>query len=45
MDRKIIPSSLSSSSRVIKSDKELEVLRYVAKVSSDAHKKVMKAMK
>jgi Xaa-Pro dipeptidase len=28
--------------RVIKSQAEIEVLRYVAKVSSDAHKKVMK---
>ncbi|XP_070503965.1 xaa-Pro dipeptidase [Chironomus tepperi] len=28
--------------RVIKSAEEIEVLRYVAKVSSDAHKKVMK---
>uniref|UniRef100_A0A1B0FV12 Xaa-Pro dipeptidase n=1 Tax=Lutzomyia longipalpis TaxID=7200 RepID=A0A1B0FV12_LUTLO len=28
--------------RVIKSPKEIEVLRYVCKVSSDAHKKVMK---
>jgi Xaa-Pro dipeptidase len=27
---------------VIKSPAEIEVLRYVAKVSSDAHKKVMK---
>lgn len=32
-------------SRVIKSAKEIEVLRYVAKVSSDAHKKVMKTIK
>lgn len=31
--------------RVIKSAKEIEVLRYVAKVSSDAHKKVMKFVK
>lgn len=31
--------------RVIKSPEEIEVLRYVAKVSSDAHKKVMKIMK
>lgn len=30
-----------NSSRVIKSSDEIEVLRYVAKVSSDAHKKVM----
>lgn len=28
--------------RVIKSEEEIEVLRYVAKVSSDAHKKVMR---
>lgn len=28
--------------RVIKSPEEIEVLRYVAKISSDAHKKVMK---
>lgn len=34
-----------SNSRVIKSVAEIEVLRYVAKVSSDAHKAVMKAMK
>uniref|UniRef100_A0A182V619 Peptidase M24 domain-containing protein n=1 Tax=Anopheles merus TaxID=30066 RepID=A0A182V619_ANOME len=32
-------------SRVIKSPAEIEVLRYVARVSSDAHKAVMKAMK
>ncbi|XP_031624855.1 xaa-Pro dipeptidase [Contarinia nasturtii] len=31
--------------RVIKSPAEIEVLRYVAKVSSDAHKLVMKKMK
>lgn len=30
------------SSRVIKTSEELEVLRYVAKVSSDAHKVVMR---
>lgn len=32
-------------SRVIKSPAEIEVLRYVAKVSSDAHKVVMKTIK
>lgn len=32
-------------SRVIKSQAEIEVLRYVAKVSSDAHKAVMKSIK
>lgn len=32
-------------SRVIKSPAEIEVLRYVAKVSSDAHKVVMKTVK
>ncbi|XP_072488134.1 xaa-Pro dipeptidase isoform X2 [Notamacropus eugenii] len=31
--------------RVIKTDMELEVLRYTNKVSSDAHKEVMKAVK
>lgn len=31
--------------RVIKSTQEVEILRYVAKVSSDAHKKVMKFIK
>ncbi|XP_053676185.1 xaa-Pro dipeptidase [Anopheles nili] len=31
--------------RVIKSSDEIEVLRYVARVSSDAHKAVMKVMK
>lgn len=32
-------------SRVIKSAGEIEVLRYVAKVSSDAHKVVMRTVK
>ena len=32
-------------SRVIKSPAEIEVLRYVAKVSSEAHKAVMKKVK
>lgn len=32
-------------SRVIKTPAEIEVLRYVAKVSSDAHKVVMKTIK
>ncbi|KAG4069734.1 hypothetical protein HA402_008572 [Bradysia odoriphaga] len=37
--------NVASECRVIKSPAEIEVLRYVAKVSSDAHKKVMKAVK
>uniref|UniRef100_A0A182PP07 RAP domain-containing protein n=1 Tax=Anopheles epiroticus TaxID=199890 RepID=A0A182PP07_9DIPT len=39
---KIHPQELRD--RVIKSPAEIEVLRYVARVSSDAHKAVMKAM-
>jgi len=37
--------NVASECRVIKSPAEIEVLRYVAKVSSDAHKQVMKAVK
>jgi len=37
--------NVASECRVIKSPAEIEVLRYVAKISSDAHKQVMKAVK
>ncbi|XP_055390531.1 xaa-Pro dipeptidase-like [Condylostylus longicornis] len=37
--------SVIAECRVIKSTEEIEVLRYVAKISSDAHKEVMKSIK
>jgi Xaa-Pro dipeptidase len=41
----LFPLFSSLSSRVIKSPDEIEILRYVAKVSSDAHKKVMQCIR